>query len=100
MNSSENILPTYVLVAQMYSDTRQRVVNSLAGNVVLPTPDQDQQITWNAITQELGMGSEQDPTGRRDGQRQHPRVPDRYWLRNGGRVDDDQRHRDQDERHK
>ena len=44
-NSTENILPTYVLVAQIFSDPGQRVVNWAAGNVVLPIPDQDQQIT-------------------------------------------------------
>ena len=46
-----------MLVAQIYSDTGQRVVNWAAGNVVLPTPDQDQQITWNANTQQLGRGA-------------------------------------------
>ena len=56
-NSTENILPTYVLVAQIYSDTGQRIVNWAAGNVVLPTPDQDQQITWNANAQQLGRGA-------------------------------------------
>ena len=55
-NSSENILPT-LLVAQIYSDTGQRVVNWAAGNVVLPTPDQDQSITWNANAQQLGRGA-------------------------------------------
>ena len=56
-NSSENILPTYVLVAQIYSDAGQRVVNWAAGNVALPTPDQDQSITWNANAQQLGRGA-------------------------------------------
>jgi hypothetical protein len=46
-----------VLVAQIFSDTGQRVVNWAAGNVVLPTPDQDQSITWNANTQQLGRGA-------------------------------------------
>ena len=32
-------------------------MNWAAGNVVLPTPDQDQQITWNANTQQLGRGA-------------------------------------------
>ena len=44
-------------VAQIYSDTGQRVANWAAGNVVLPTPDQDQSITWNANTQQLGRGA-------------------------------------------
>ncbi|MGV2337240.1 MAG UNVERIFIED_CONTAM: hypothetical protein LVR18_25170 [Planctomycetaceae bacterium] len=56
-NSTENILPTYVLVAQIFSDAGQRVVNWAAGNVVLPTPDQDQSITWNANAQQLGRGA-------------------------------------------
>ena len=46
-----------MLVAQIFSDPGQRVVNWAAGNVVLPTPDQDQQITWNANTQQLGRGA-------------------------------------------
>ena len=57
LNSSEDILPTYVLVAPMFSDPGQCVVNWAAGNVVLPTPDQDQSITWKANTQQLGRGA-------------------------------------------
>ena len=46
-----------MLVAQIFSDPGQRVVNWAAGNVALPTPDQDQHITWNANTQQLGRGA-------------------------------------------
>jgi hypothetical protein len=46
-----------VLVAFINADGANKVVKWQAGSVVLPVPDGDQQITWNANSQQVGQGA-------------------------------------------
>ena len=57
LNSTENVQPSYVLVAHIFTDAGQAVVKWHAGNVAIPIPNENQQITWNANSQQLGRGA-------------------------------------------
>ena len=54
LNTIENIEPNWVLLAALNTDTSQAVVKWQAGGVVLPLPEDGQQIQWGS---NLGRGA-------------------------------------------
>ena len=56
-NTIENVEPHWVLLAVINTDTNQALVKWQAGNVVLPLPDNGQQIQWGSNVQQLGRGA-------------------------------------------
>ena len=57
LNTVDNIDPSWVLLAVLNTDASQALVKWQAGGVVLPLPDNGQQIQWGSNVQQLGRGA-------------------------------------------
>ena len=57
LNTVDNIDPSWVLLAVLNTDASQALVKWQAGGVVLPLPDNGQQIQWGSNAQQLGRGA-------------------------------------------
>jgi hypothetical protein len=57
LSTVDNIDPSWVLLAVLNTDASQALVKWQAGGVVLPLPDNGQQIQWDSNAQQLGRGA-------------------------------------------
>ena len=61
LNTVDNIDPSWVLLAVLNTDASQALVKWQAGGVVLPPPDNGQQIQWGSNAPQLGRGATKIP---------------------------------------